>query len=225
MDKPLAIVTGIAIGGGLMYLFDPDCGKRRRVLIRDKTVSTVREVDDAISKASRDLSNRARGFIAEARSLVSSEEIPDDVLKARVETKIGRLATHHHGIDVESDDGNITLRGPVLSSEVQALIRGVSAMSGVRSVCNRLEVHETAEDIPGLQGMPRRPGRRAELFQPNLPPGTRLIVAVAAGALALYGATHRNWLGAGATALGIALLARGIANSEASSSAGIDRAA
>ena len=183
MNKPLVLITGLGIGGGLMYLFDPDRGKRRRTLIKDKASSTVLEVEDAISKASRDLSNRTRGFLAEARSLVSSEEIPDDVLKARVESKIGRLATRHGGIDVDVDDGNVTLQGPVLSTEVRDLIRGVSAMRGVRSVRNRLEIHDRAEDIAGSQGGSWTATKRVGVLQANWSPGIRLIAGAAAGRL------------------------------------------
>ncbi len=197
-----------------MYFFDPDRGRKRRTLVKDKAVSAVRDVDDAINKTSRDIRNRARGVVAEVRSLVSMEEIPDDILQARVESKIGRLVSHPHAIEVAADEGEITLGGPVLANEVERLVRGVSAMRGVSSVRNRLEVHQRAEDVPALQGGYLRSGRRLDVLQPNWSPATRFIMGAAGGALAVYGLTHRNLLGAGASAIGAGLIARGISNRE-----------
>jgi hypothetical protein len=212
MNKAIAFASGIGIGGGLMYLFDPDRGRRRRSLIRDKAAGAVRDVDDAINKSARDIGNRAKGVMAEARSLFSFGEIPDEILVTRVQAKIGRLVSHPHAIEVSVDDGEVTLRGPVLSSEADTLVRGVSIMRGVTGVRNRLEAHDRAEDVPGLQGRTRRTGPRPDVLQANWSPATRLIMGTVGGALAVYGITHRNVLGAGAGAVGAGLLARGITN-------------
>ena len=48
-----------------MFLLDPDKGRRRRALARDKMRSTAVRARKRINAKSRDLSNRARGLQAE----------------------------------------------------------------------------------------------------------------------------------------------------------------
>jgi len=102
----------------------------------------VKHIDDAIAKTSCDLSNRARGVVAEAGSVVSGQRVPDDILVARVESKIGRVVSHPGAIDVRAKDGRVTLRGPVLASEVNNLIGGVRSVRGVTDVEDQLTVHK-----------------------------------------------------------------------------------
>lgn len=61
----LTLLAGIAIGAGLMYLFDPEHGGRRRALLRDKLMSLSNDATEALGKTSRDLRSRAQGVIAE----------------------------------------------------------------------------------------------------------------------------------------------------------------
>ena len=61
--KTLKWMTGIAVGGGLMYLADPDRGNRRRALAREKFVHGAHVLGTATDKALRDLRNRAAGFL------------------------------------------------------------------------------------------------------------------------------------------------------------------
>ncbi len=76
-----------------------------------------------------------------------------------------------------------------------------------------------------MQGGHLRPGRGPDVLQPNWSPATRLIMGAAGGALAVYGMRHRNLLGAGASAIGAALIARGISNKEISRLIKLERAA
>jgi len=64
-------IKGIAIGAGFMYLFDPDRGRSRRALIRDKAVHYWNEAGDAVESKTRDLSNRAQGLIHDAATALS----------------------------------------------------------------------------------------------------------------------------------------------------------
>ena len=224
MNKAVAFAGGMGVGAGMMYFLDPDRGRRRRALIKDKAVSTVRDLDDDIRTAARNLKNRATGIVAEARSLVSREQIPDRILQARVESKLGRLSSHPHAISVTADDGEITLNGAALSDEVERVVRGISGMRGVVHVRNRLEVHTRSESIPQLQGGRRR-SANGENGRANWSPAGRFVMGATGGALAVYGLTHRNVLGAGASAVGAALLTRGISNRELTRLIGLARAA
>ena len=75
----------------------------------------------------------------------------DDVLKARIRSKLGRLVSHPHSIEVKVVDGRATLTGPILAAEEVPLFEVISGIAGLKSIENLLELHETA-DIPALQG-------------------------------------------------------------------------
>ncbi|HYE71833.1 MAG TPA: hypothetical protein VEF04_00825 [Blastocatellia bacterium] len=61
----LPVLGGIGMGAGLMYILDPDRGRTRRALARDKMKSAVNRTGRAISSKTRDLTNRAQGVVAE----------------------------------------------------------------------------------------------------------------------------------------------------------------
>ena len=60
------LLTGVTVGAGLMYLFDPERGRRRRALLRDRALSLSNQTGDVLGRRARDLSNRAQGVAAEA---------------------------------------------------------------------------------------------------------------------------------------------------------------
>jgi len=61
------LLTGVAVGAGLMYLFDPERGRTRRKLLGDKLTAWTNDFTDAAGATARDLRNRARGVVAETR--------------------------------------------------------------------------------------------------------------------------------------------------------------
>jgi len=68
----LAAAAGVTVGAIAMFILDPDSGKRRRAVARDKVLRYQREAVDAVESAMRDLRNRAMGTAAEAKSAVSN---------------------------------------------------------------------------------------------------------------------------------------------------------
>ena len=78
-------ILSVGTGAGLMYLLDPERGRRRRALLRDKAGHATREIRRALGLASRDLVNRSRGVVAEVRHKIESGDTSDDVLIERVE--------------------------------------------------------------------------------------------------------------------------------------------
>src|SRR4051794_31874822 len=64
MDRAMCMLAGAGIGAGLMYLFDPQMGRRRRAIARDKAVSLTHEAQDAACVVGRDMRNRAQGLAA-----------------------------------------------------------------------------------------------------------------------------------------------------------------
>ena len=65
------LATGVAIGAAAMFIFDPDQGRRRRALARDKAVHYGKEAGDFATGTAKDLRNRARGVAAETRGAVN----------------------------------------------------------------------------------------------------------------------------------------------------------
>ncbi len=47
--KTIALLSGIGVGAALMYVLDPDRGRRRRALARDKAVSIAGKTGDLVA--------------------------------------------------------------------------------------------------------------------------------------------------------------------------------
>ena len=154
-----ALLMGLGLGVGLMYFMDPERGRRRRALVRDKVAHTTRVSSKALGAVGLDLAHRAAGLIARARGVVRRRPVDDGVLVERVRAKLGRVVSHPHAIDVNASNGYVRLRGAVLRSEASRLVRVVARVHGVREVIDALDVHLSA-DIPALQGGGTRTGSR-----------------------------------------------------------------
>ncbi|HEX6966752.1 MAG TPA: SRPBCC family protein [Gemmatimonadaceae bacterium] len=211
MNKALTLVTGAGLGAALMYVLDPDRGTRRRALIRDQITHAANKTGDAIGATSRDVSHRMKGVVAEAKGRFGGEHVSDDTVRERVRAEMGRIVSHPSSIIATVRDGRVILSGPILAHEVQPFLDRVRSVRGVREVDNRMDEHETAEDVPGLQGGRERVGRESAL-QENWPPATRVLAGAAGGALALYGAKREDTLGAAIGLIGLSLLARASSN-------------
>ncbi len=221
MNRIVGFLSAAGIGAGCMYLFDPDRGKRRRAEIRNKAKHINHIAIEAAGKTQRDLHNHLLGVGAEIGSFVCSEEVADDVLKARIRSKLGRLVSHPHSIEVKVVDGRAILTGPILAVEVVPLFEVISGIAGLKSIENLLELHESA-DIPALQGGKLRGGERFGPFRTTWSPTTRLVAGLAGGALTIYGGKRRGALGSAMSAVGVGMLARALTNSETRRLVGID---
>lgn len=218
-NRRFDLMSGVgvgALGAFLMYVFDPQIGRRRRALARDKVIRFAHKSFDAIDVTARDLKNRAIGVLAKTRNLVSKEDVSDEMLEQRVRSKLGALVSHPSSIEVEAENGKVTFSGPILADEVERLLGRVSSMREVKAVDSRLEVHQEPGNIPGLQGQPaqRKTGETPDIMQASWSPATRFIAGAAGGTLALYGLRRLNAFGAGVSVLGTAVLARALSNME-----------
>ena len=146
-SSALGLLAGFGAGAAAMYFLDPDRGSRRRAIVADKVKSSVGQLPRAARVTKQDISNRAYGFWAEVQHLFSGEQAPDDVVEARVRSKMGRIVSHPHAIKVSCSAGNVTLTGPIFTSEVPRLVKCIGSVAGVRSVENKLDAHETAEGV------------------------------------------------------------------------------
>src|SRR5881394_1138867 len=62
MNDTTCFLAGAAVGAGMMFVLDPQQGRRRRALARDKVVKLSHEAEEAAEVVARDLSNRVHGL-------------------------------------------------------------------------------------------------------------------------------------------------------------------
>ena len=141
----------MALGAGLMFMLDPNTGRRRRALTRDKAIKLSRRTAERAQALARQAADRAKGVIAESRA-VDEEWVDDNTLVARVRSELGRVVSHPGSIHVEAVDGCVTMRGPVFMWEADAAIAAAENTRGVCGVEDQLTRHEQPGNVPGLQG-------------------------------------------------------------------------
>jgi uncharacterized membrane protein len=207
-----------AAAAGAMYFYDPDSGRRRRARLREKAIHLGRLTSTVLNAGRRDLENRGRGLVHNMRAQVAArlddQPVPDSVLQERVRSKLGRACSHPHAIEVTAHDGQVTLRGPILRDEAETLARAVRRVVGVREVSNQLEVHDSSENVPALQGGSPGRGKGSEPWQRNWSPAFRLL-GVGAGGIMLLRALIRRGLGGLFSAFsGVSLFLTSVSNKE-----------
>jgi uncharacterized membrane protein len=207
-----SIFGSFGMGALAAYFLDPVMGRRRRSLLRDKTICLFSRAEHWTDAALRDLGHRAQGLLAEAVGWVAGGEVSDRVLEERVRSRLGRACSHPGSIEVRARDGKVVLSGVVLRSEAAGVVVSVRKVRGVRSVENRLEIHREAGDEPGLQGGKGRPAHRWELFQANWAPGTRLVMGAIGCTLYFDGASRKGVGPRLTSAAGLAIFLRSFTN-------------
>ncbi len=63
----------LAVGAGLMYYMDPERGRTRRALLRDKAYSITRQSGDKARRYGHHLGNKAQGYAAQARQVLPAQ--------------------------------------------------------------------------------------------------------------------------------------------------------
>lgn len=213
MNRGLSMIGGVGLGAGMEYLFDPEMGDRRRALIRDKAVEALNKAEEAIEVTAKDVQNRVTGLVSELRSRVTEmgEEISDELLEARIRAKLGMVSAHPGAIEIRVNNGQVTLSGPILSEEAERVLSAISSIRGVSGVENQLESHETADNIPSLQGGSRRM-EPFELMQENWSPSARTLMGFTGTVLTLYGLRRDGFFRTMVGTVGLGILARSITN-------------
>jgi hypothetical protein len=188
------LVIGMAIGAAVAYMADPQGGRRRRAVARDRFVRAGRKTRDALDATARDVANRTTGIIAATRGRLSRERVEDRRLAARVRAKLGRVTSHPHAIRIEAREGIVTLTGPVLAHEKDMLLATVWAVRGVLAVNNELQTYDSAGSVSSLQGEGKAPGPSLDILQRRWAPATQALVTtagLAAAGLAYAAYTQR----------------------------------
>lgn len=70
MSRFTVALGAAALGAAAMYLLDPQHGRRRRAIARDKVNSAGIKTRKAAERTARDLNNRARGLVAKTRKMI-----------------------------------------------------------------------------------------------------------------------------------------------------------
>jgi hypothetical protein len=205
------LLLGITLGAAGAFLLDPQHGRRRRALLRDKMDRGMHETREFADAATLDLRQRARGFAARAKSLRGGQA-PDDVLVERVRAKLGRYSSHPGAITVTALNGRVVLTGDILAEEQERLFDAVRSVRGVEHVDNQLSAYQSAEGVSSLQGGSAPDLERPELLQESWTPGVRLIGGGAGALLLLYALSRGGLTAVGALAAGAALLGRASTN-------------
>jgi uncharacterized membrane protein/CBS domain-containing protein len=216
MKNPATILGALGIGAGLMYFLDPNRGKRRRALVRDRAVHLSNVANRQLNRTAVDLRNRTQGIWFEAEKLFEDEDFTDEELNGKIRSQLGRLTSHPHAIETAVEDGKLTLSGLVLADEEELVLKGLVSICGVKEIENKLEAHSSEENFPRLQGAERR--RRSILErQKEWSPQTRILAAAAGGGLALLGARKRDTVSSLLASAGVGLVARSLINKPFSS--------
>ena len=131
------VLAGLAVGALAMYVADPSQGRRRRALLQDKVSSVSHHTSKAMTQTLHHARNRLNGLQASATRLLSPRQakpIDDHVLQARVRSRLGRVISNLHDVEVSAHEGIVTLGGQVAAHEQDRLAQLVAAIPGVEAV-------------------------------------------------------------------------------------------
>jgi len=140
-------IAGAAIGALTTWFFDPQNGKRRRHVLRDRTLAKLRRGAASVDRHARYAAGHAQGAAHAMRPGAShaGDELNDAALARKVESEIFRGEDAPKGsVDVNAENGVIYLRGEVKHPEdVEALAQAARRVGGVKDVKNLLHLPAT----------------------------------------------------------------------------------
>jgi len=107
------------------------------------------EVSKTASSASdslKDVGNQIKSAASDVKQRAENASLSDVTLLARVRAEVARDVRSPGLVEVEVKDGTVSLTGKIRAGEVQTLVEKITALPGVRSVDNRLEIHDAIEN-------------------------------------------------------------------------------
>src|SRR5919197_4372766 len=125
-------LTAALMGAAAVYLWDPENGRRRRALVRDKWSKLQNRAPDYLTRQREQVQGRLTGLrhdLAGAIPMPMRQEEPldDATLKAKVESELFRDPTiDKGGININAVDGVVYLRGQAAhAGQSQEIVRQV----------------------------------------------------------------------------------------------------
>jgi hypothetical protein len=132
------IAAAFAAGAALMYYFDPQGGRRRRALARDRGVAAGHDAQRLVRSKTRRAADRTRGALARARAALSNAPVSDDQLRDRIRARLGHLVEHPGQLNVDVQNGFVVLRGHAEIDEIEELSTTLPTTPCMVGVDNRV---------------------------------------------------------------------------------------
>ena len=92
MGRLLTILGGLGAGAALMYFMDPEKGRTRRAQVQDKFNGLGNDLRNEFEGRSKDLSNRAKGLLHEAKSALGQNR--------QSNSDLGQYPSEHEGMGI-----------------------------------------------------------------------------------------------------------------------------
>jgi osmotically-inducible protein OsmY len=140
------LALGALLGAAIAYLLDPQSGRRRRAMLRDRSAGFARQTGRSAAQTGRAVAAEAYGVSQKVQHLKEApKEYDDATLAQKVQSEIFRDADSPKGqVDVNAEDGIIVLRGEVERPElIEQLVERTRSVQGVRDVQNLLHLPGT----------------------------------------------------------------------------------
>jgi osmotically-inducible protein OsmY len=143
-----AFAVGAGAGAAAEYLLDPNNGRRRRHVIRDKARSRVRRAEREARERAHYMANKAKGVVAEVSPVGHHDpsQLNDPALAAKAESELFRPQDAPKG----SVNLNVEYRVLYLRGEVENLVR----MEDLVERAERIEGIDKVESLLHLPGEP-----------------------------------------------------------------------
>lgn len=139
-------MKGFVIGMGTAYFFDPQLGKGRRAVARDRGLKQLRRLGHLAEGKTRFVAGRLQGVYARSRRVVTRPEASTDdaVVEQRIRSDAFReLAVEARDVDVEVTNGVVKLSGEVPDEAVASeVVERVEKVDGVDEVVATLRAPE-----------------------------------------------------------------------------------
>jgi osmotically-inducible protein OsmY len=153
-----AALGGAAVGVTAMYLLDPEQGRRRRHIVRDKALKYLRRGLHEGSKKGQYARGVVKGMAYEASGPMGPlpGELDDTTLAHKVESEAFRDELVPKGqLNVNCEDAVVYLRGELPTSEqIDLVLERVGNVAGVRQVMNLM--HTPGSPPPSREASPSR---------------------------------------------------------------------
>jgi len=143
----LCIVSSF-VTGSLVFFMDPERGRRRRNMARDRLFARMRRLGRGARSTWRGAAAETHGMSHRVLHLVPhpTDVVDDETLRQRVESQLFRDRHIPKGdLNINCEHGMVILRGELDSQvEIVQLEERVRRMAGVRGVQNLLHQRGTA---------------------------------------------------------------------------------
>jgi osmotically-inducible protein OsmY len=142
MRRVGTFALGVATGGAIGYLLDPDRGRSRRARLRDQTKSQIRTTSESLKNRLEYQRGVARGIMHDLTApLGPQRQYTDDTLLQKVKSEALGHWDHEGTVDVDIRDGLVMLTGRVDSETGRdRLIELIRAVDGVGLIDDRVDI-------------------------------------------------------------------------------------